>query len=57
MYIEVPISVFCFTLGYIGGIVSTILFGNYLVRKQERDARERSRKAMQKLIDSKKDKD
>ncbi len=57
MYISIPITIFCFTLGFISGVLGTILFGNYLVKKQEKEAIEKSRRIMQTLIDKEKDKE
>lgn len=57
MYISIPTTIFCFILGYIAGIISTILFGNYLVKKQEKEMLEKSRRIMQIAIDKEKDKE
>ena len=58
MYISIPITIFCFTLGFISGVLGTILFGNYLVKKQEKEAIEKSRRIMQDIVDRvEKDKD
>jgi len=57
MYISIPTTIFCFVLGYIAGIISTILFGNYLVKKQEKEMIEKSRVIMQSIVDKEKDKE
>lgn len=57
MYISIPTTIFCFVIGYIVGVVSTILFGNYLVKKQEKETIEKSRRIMQMVIDKEKDKE
>ena len=57
MYISIPTTIFCFVIGYIAGIISTILFGNYLVKKQEREMIEKSRRIMQMTIDKEKEKE
>ena len=57
MYISIPTTIFCFVLGYIAGIISTILFGNYLAKIQEKEILEKSRRIMQMAIDKEKDKE
>ena len=57
MYISIPTTIFCFVLGYVCGIISTVLFGNYLVKKQEKEAIEKSRMIMQSIVDKEKDKE
>lgn len=57
MYISIPVTIFYFVIGYVCGVASTILFGHYLVKKQEKQAIEKSRKLMQKIVDSEKDKE
>lgn len=57
MYISIPTTIFCFVLGYVCGIISTVLFGNYLVKKQEKEMMEKSRMIMQSIVDKEKDKE